>query len=225
MQQRQLAARRPSPSSIITTRPRRSSRRRRSQALAPLAPVACLRCAVAAAAAAAPARPPQSRSSPLLITASPSLAAAHCRPLLAIPPGQEDNGGGGSGNNKNEDDDDDDDSGRDDPSLDPLARLALAVLRFYRQGISPLLQPACRYQPTCSRYAIASYRAYGGWKGTVLTAWRLMRCAPWGKGGFDPPRWPPVGLGLVFQYDAAAPVAVVLGTAGFVRLVHALLFE
>jgi putative membrane protein insertion efficiency factor len=223
MQRQQLSARRPSPSSAILRSARRSSRRR-SAALAPLAPVACLRCAVAAAAAAAaPARPPPPRSSPLIITASPS-SAAHPRPLLALPPGQEDHGGS-SDNKNNEDVDEDDDSGRDDPSLDPLARLALAVLRFYRQGISPLLQPACRYQPTCSRYAIASYRAYGGWKGTVLTAWRLMRCAPWGKGGFDPPRWPPIGLGLVFQYDAAAPVAVVLGTAGFVRLVHALLFE
>jgi putative membrane protein insertion efficiency factor len=102
----------------------------------------------------------------------------------------------------------------------------LAVLRFYRQGISPLLQPACRYQPTCSRYAIAAYRQQGGWRGTVLTTWRLMRCAPWGKGGYDPVRWPPVGLEAVFgASDAVAPVAVVLGAAGFVKLVHALLFE
>ena len=190
--------------------------------------------------------PPQ-RLAPLI---APHRPAPRAR--WAFPPGQEDGAGrgrssDGSNNNDNdkndgdEDDDDDKEGGGkdaaggqsegggaargDDAALDPLARLALAALRLYRQGVSPLLQPACRYQPTCSRYAIAAYRAYGGWRGTVLTTWRLARCAPWGEGGFDPPRWPPPGLEPVFRYDAAAPVAVVLTAAGFVRLVHALLFE
>lgn len=203
---------------------------------------ACLRCVVAPPPPTAPgARQRQQRLAPPLIAPHhPTTTPAR----WALPPGQEDGDGpGGSGpnpTNTNDDDDDESDGGgsgpsngddddenavRDDPALDPLARLALAALRIYRQGVSPLLQPACRYQPTCSRYAISSYRAYGGWKGTVLTTWRLARCAPWGKGGFDPPRWPPVGLEALFQYDAAAPVAVVLTAAGFVRLVHALLFE
>jgi hypothetical protein len=150
----------------------------------------------------------------------------------AAPPGQEeslsshgvDDDEAPSIGNENENERDED-GAADDPSLDVGARAALAFLRFYREGLSPLLQPACRYQPTCSRYAIASYRAYGGWRGSVLITWRLMRCAPWGRGGFDPPRWPPPGLGLVFQYDAAAPVAVVLVVSGLVRLTHALLFE
>lgn len=40
---------------------------------------------------------------------------------------------------------------------------------------------APRFLPTCSQYSIDSYKAYGVWKGTVLTAWRLMRCSPWGE--------------------------------------------
>lgn len=124
-----------------------------------------------------------------------------------------------------EEDQGEEDGGHDDPALDPGARAALAVLRFYRQGVSPLLQPACRFQPTCSRYAIAAYRQHGGWRGTVLTAWRLLRCAPWGQGGYDPVAWPPRGLEAVFRHDGAAPVAVVLGAGVMVRLAHALLFE
>ena len=70
---------------------------------------------------------------------------------------------------------------------------ALAALRFYKAAISPLLPPSCRFLPTCSEYAAAAYREFGMAKGTVLTAWRLARCNPWGGRGYDPPVWPPPG--------------------------------
>jgi len=76
----------------------------------------------------------------------------------------------------------------DDPA--PLSA-ALAALRFYKAAISPLLPPSCRFLPTCSEYAASAYRQFGMGKGTVLTAWRLVRCNPWGGRGFDPPAWPP----------------------------------
>lgn len=71
---------------------------------------------------------------------------------------------------------------------------ALAALRFYKAAISPLLPPSCRFLPTCSEYAARAYREFGIGKGTVLTAWRLVRCNPWGGRGWDPPVWPPVGI-------------------------------
>lgn len=73
-------------------------------------------------------------------------------------------------------------------------RVALAMLRFYKAEISPLIPPSCRYVPTCSEYAMASYQKFGVGRGTLLTAWRLLRCAPWGGRGYDPPKWPPPGL-------------------------------
>lgn len=87
------------------------------------------------------------------------------------------------------------------------------------------MQSTCRFVPTCSQYSIDSYKRYGVWKGTVLTAWRLLRCNPWGNSGYDPTSWPPVGLGPVFAWHYSAEAAVVLGTALVLRLGHALLFE
>lgn len=81
----------------------------------------------------------------------------------------------------------------------PAVRAALAALDFYKTLISPLLPNTCRYLPTCSSYAKDAYRAYGVPKGTVLTAWRLMRCNPWGGRGYDPVQWPPPGLEGIFK--------------------------
>ena len=77
------------------------------------------------------------------------------------------------------------------------------MLRFYKRGISPLLQPACRYLPTCSEYAMESYKRHGVSRGTVLTAWRLARCNPWGGSGYDPVSWPPVGLERLFSGETS----------------------
>lgn len=59
----------------------------------------------------------------------------------------------------------------------------------------------------------------------MLTAWRLLRCNPWGGSGYDPASWPPVGLGAAFALPYSEHVAVVAGAALVVRLGHALLFE
>ena len=74
----------------------------------------------------------------------------------------------------------------------PVIQLALALLRFYHTQISPLTPPACRFVPTCSQYSMQAFRKYGASKGFVLTAWRIVRCNPWGGVGYDPPVWPPV---------------------------------
>mmetsp|Transcript_6302 Transcript_6302/g.16324 ORF Transcript_6302/g.16324 Transcript_6302/m.16324 type:complete len:199 (-) Transcript_6302:56-652(-) len=76
----------------------------------------------------------------------------------------------------------------------PGVEAAVATLKFYKRVISPLLPASCRFVPTCSAYATASYRTYGVAKGTVLTAWRLARCNPFAGSGYDPPSWPPPGL-------------------------------
>ncbi len=66
----------------------------------------------------------------------------------------------------------------------------IAPIRAYRAVISPLFPPACRFEPTCSRYAMEAIRIHGPLKGLLLAARRLMRCHPitWlgGSSGFDP---------------------------------------
>ncbi len=64
--------------------------------------------------------------------------------------------------------------------------LLLGLLWLYRNGISPLLGPRCRYYPSCSSYAVSALRAHGAGKGSVLAAWRVCRCHPWAAGGLDP---------------------------------------
>ena len=59
-------------------------------------------------------------------------------------------------------------------------------LRVYKKFISPLLPPACRFTPTCSEYAIEAIEKFGVIRGGVLASWRLLRCNPWSKGGYDP---------------------------------------
>lgn len=73
-------------------------------------------------------------------------------------------------------------------------RMALKLLVMYKTVISPLLPPSCRFQPTCSAYAMDAYTEYGVAKGTIMTAWRISRCTPWGGSGYDPAIWPPPGL-------------------------------
>ena len=89
----------------------------------------------------------------------------------------------------------DDDSDDSDDADDPATRVALALIRFYRTQISPLTPPSCRFVPTCSQYGMTAFRKFGPAKGFVLTAWRILRCNPRGGRGYDPPAWPPVGLG------------------------------
>jgi putative membrane protein insertion efficiency factor len=63
---------------------------------------------------------------------------------------------------------------------------ALAPIFVYQRLISPALPRRCKYEPTCSRYAVQAIRAHGVWRGLVLAGWRLLRCNPWSLGGYDP---------------------------------------
>ncbi len=71
-----------------------------------------------------------------------------------------------------------------------LTRLArapfLGLLRVYRLAISPLLGPACRFEPSCSAYAEEAIRRFGVLKGCYWAVRRLLRCHPFVRGGFDP---------------------------------------
>jgi uncharacterized protein len=65
-------------------------------------------------------------------------------------------------------------------------RLILLLIGWYRNGISPLLPPSCRYHPTCSAYAEEAVRTHGPWRGVGLAVYRICRCHPFRKGGYDP---------------------------------------
>ena len=66
-----------------------------------------------------------------------------------------------------------------------LRELFLLPLHLYRRVISPLLVPRCRYYPSCSQYAVEAVREYGILRGSILAGWRVLRCNPWSRGGFD----------------------------------------
>ena len=67
-----------------------------------------------------------------------------------------------------------------------MKRLALMPISAYQRWISPLFPRRCRYEPTCSAYAAQAVRRFGFLRGSVLAAWRLLRCNPFSHGGFDP---------------------------------------
>lgn len=67
-----------------------------------------------------------------------------------------------------------------------LSRLMIGVIRFYQAAISPLLGPSCRFDPTCSHYAIEALRVHGFLRGGWLSLKRIGRCHPWGGHGPDP---------------------------------------
>ncbi len=66
-----------------------------------------------------------------------------------------------------------------------LRTIALLPVLAYQKVVSPFIAPRCRYYPTCSNYAVEAVRTYGVFRGTVLAAWRLVRCNPFSDGGFD----------------------------------------
>jgi putative membrane protein insertion efficiency factor len=66
------------------------------------------------------------------------------------------------------------------------ARVIVFVLRAYKRAVSPLLPPACRFEPTCSVYAEEAVRRHGARRGTALAVRRLLRCRPGCPGGYDP---------------------------------------
>lgn len=67
-----------------------------------------------------------------------------------------------------------------------LSLIAKGMIRFYQYVISPLLPGSCRYEPTCSTYAIKAIERFGPLTGLKLAAGRILRCHPWGGSGYDP---------------------------------------
>jgi putative membrane protein insertion efficiency factor len=65
--------------------------------------------------------------------------------------------------------------------------ILIAPIRGYQRFISPMFPRRCKYHPTCSEYAVGAVREHGAIRGTVLAAWRLLRCNPWSRGGVDYP--------------------------------------
>lgn len=67
-----------------------------------------------------------------------------------------------------------------------LRALAVAPIVLYQRFVSPALPRRCKYEPTCSAYALQALREYGILRGLVLSGWRLCRCNPLSHGGYDP---------------------------------------
>lgn len=67
-----------------------------------------------------------------------------------------------------------------------MTAAALAILRWYKRAVSPLLPPSCRYTPTCSEYAIEAIERHGLLRGTYLATRRVLSCHPFARGGYDP---------------------------------------
>ena len=67
-----------------------------------------------------------------------------------------------------------------------LRRAVVAPITLYQRAISPLIPRRCKYEPTCSAYAVQAIRELGAVRGSILAAWRLARCNPFSHGGYDP---------------------------------------
>lgn len=67
-----------------------------------------------------------------------------------------------------------------------MKKILIALIRGYKKHISPHLGNNCRFTPTCSEYAMQALETHGVFKGGLLSAWRIGRCNPFGKAGYDP---------------------------------------
>jgi len=67
-----------------------------------------------------------------------------------------------------------------------ISYILIGFVRLYQVALSPLIPSSCRYQPTCSRYAIEAFQKHGPFRGFYLATRRLMSCHPWGGHGHDP---------------------------------------
>jgi len=74
---------------------------------------------------------------------------------------------------------------REAPAMSPMARVAAVPVRAYKLVISPFIGANCRYQPTCSVYALEALERHGALKGGWLAVRRMARCHPWGGSGID----------------------------------------
>lgn len=67
-----------------------------------------------------------------------------------------------------------------------MSKILIWFINIYKKYISPILPNACRFTPTCSQYAIEAIEVHGAIKGTLLSVYRILRCNPFSKGGYDP---------------------------------------
>jgi uncharacterized protein len=84
--------------------------------------------------------------------------------------------------------------------MNAVRRVAVAPVLAYQRLLSPLLPRRCKYEPTCSRYAVEAIGELGVVRGALVAAWRLLRCNPWSHGGYDP-----VSAQRLFPIRAARP--------------------
>lgn len=70
--------------------------------------------------------------------------------------------------------------------MSPSARVATVIIRSYQLLLSPFAGGACRFEPSCSAYAIEAVETHGAWRGVILAIRRVSRCHPLGRSGFDP---------------------------------------
>ncbi|MAS59026.1 MAG: membrane protein insertion efficiency factor YidD [Gammaproteobacteria bacterium] len=67
-----------------------------------------------------------------------------------------------------------------------MKKIIILIVKFYQKVFSPLLGPSCRFQPTCSNYAIMAIQKHGVLLGVLLASKRILKCNPWGGSGHDP---------------------------------------
>jgi hypothetical protein len=67
-----------------------------------------------------------------------------------------------------------------------MKKFFILVIKFYKRYISPLKSTKCPYYPSCSDYGLEAVEKYGAFKGGLLALWRIIRCNPFSKGGYDP---------------------------------------
>ncbi|MCC8045154.1 MAG: membrane protein insertion efficiency factor YidD [Clostridiales bacterium] len=67
-----------------------------------------------------------------------------------------------------------------------MKKILIRMIRFYQKYLSPLKRTRCPYMPTCSQYGLEAIQKYGALRGSAMAAWRIMRCNPFSRGGYDP---------------------------------------
>ena len=67
-----------------------------------------------------------------------------------------------------------------------MKKLLIILIKWYRKYLSPMKRTKCPYVPSCSEYGLEAIEKYGAIKGSLLAVWRILRCNPFSKGGYDP---------------------------------------
>lgn len=67
-----------------------------------------------------------------------------------------------------------------------MKKILIQMIKLYRKYISPMKSTKCPYYPSCSEYGLEAINKHGALKGSALAAWRIIRCNPFSKGGYDP---------------------------------------